>query len=264
MALDHIKETRTTAKYENMKQMITPNKAYLDNYDRIFRPNKKKIFVAVYTNECKQYCDEQFFKMLGKLPANCEINIADNSINTDYVEHGISKRINENDLICEVTYMDTIPREPKESLFQRNVAESVNRLRKDFLKSDCDYFLILESDVIPPDGFLDIMIPCLQKVDAVGALYHRQYGAHSDYIDNPEKAQEFKEEGECLSGCTLYSRKIIEEIPFRFDPNCLGAFPDTIFCFDARQKGFKFGNCQKIICDHLTDSLGLRGQQNLR
>lgn len=222
-----------------------------------------KYFLAVYTNEVKQYADEIFFKYLGNLTyPGQSLHVIDNSLETEYY-----------DRLCRiipeyykkehtVEHLD-IPRDDLTTLFHRNVAKSVRKLQKDFLKSDADYFVTIESDVLVPHNLLELFEEVHDQADIIGGLYYQ--GFHPPEQFSPHH-QQLMETHHALSGCTLYSRKIMEAIPFRWSTENMAAFPDAWICFDANQDGnsFKIANYTKIKCKHLFDQKGGRGHNRLR
>lgn len=222
----------------------------------IFMELKNNFFIAVYTNECKDYCDEEFFENLLKLKNNNYLGIVDNTIGDNYF-----KKLRKLAPTAAIKKVNP-PIEPNSSLFQRNVTESVNSLRDDFLKIGKDYFLIIESDVLPPLDLLnklqesinyldnlDYVIEDVKPWGIIGGLY---YDGFHDY-----NLKGLNKKSHILSGCTLYKRELIEKYPFRYDPDNLGPFPDAWICVDAG-KEYSLWNNHDIICNHLHTKSGTR------
>ena len=46
--------------------------------------SKNKYFIAVYTNECKDYCDEKFFGNLLKIKGDNYLSVVDNTKGDKY------------------------------------------------------------------------------------------------------------------------------------------------------------------------------------
>lgn len=210
-----------------------------------------KIFIGVYTHEVKSYCDKQFFEMLKRLgDTTTRIHIIDNSPNFDYYY-----KLNDNFYRFFYISHIEVSQEPKKTQFLRNVEKSVNKLRDMFLAADFDVFMVIESDVIPPNNVCERMLEYVQKLPknwaALGAKYYKSW--HKVHKIG------FWEVHMCLSGCTMYNREVIKKIPFRWSTENLGAFPDAWWCHDAGEKGYKFYDCD-IECKHLTDpKTGMRG-----
>ena len=214
---------------------------------------KHKFFTAVYTNEVKDYCDIQFFENLYLITGDAPVYVADNTIGTGYhnklKKHFLERRYDN----FRIDHLD-IEEHPKQSQFQRNVFESVNFIRNIYLNNyNSPYFLIIESDVIPPRGLFEQFECAISELDRsepawgiVGAMYYR--GFHNYDFDTRGKFLERTHH--CLAGCTVYKRELIRKYPFRFDPENLGPFPDAFICYDAGSE-FSFWNDHRIKCDHL-------------
>ncbi|MHA1342378.1 MAG: GIY-YIG nuclease family protein [Promethearchaeota archaeon] len=214
-------------------------------------------FIAIYTNECKKYCDQEFFaSLISSNIKNAQVEIVDNSIDLNY-----SKRLSE--ITSYPIHHINVDRTDSKTLFLRNVFESIDKLRELFLRSRCKYFITLESDVIPPLGWLNYFLEGVHKADVIGGIYYP--GFHDD--DMFENPNIFQSTNHVLSGCTLYKRKVIEKIPFRWDKNNLNAFPDALISYDAIRNRNKFilVNYSKIKCRHLTkQGSDSRGLEDLR
>lgn len=222
-----------------------------------------KYFIAIYTNEVKSYADEPLFKRMGELTyPDKTLNVIDNSLGKQYyyrLQQIIPQYYNGPHTIEHLQ----VSRADMRTLFHRNVTESVLKLREKFLASDANYMVIIESDVIPPTNLLELFEEVHDKADIIGGIY---YGGFHEQEDFDPNHNEFVETHHALSGCTLYSRKIIETIPFRWDPEGMHAFPDAWICYDAKRNGnnFSIANYRKIKCQHLWDRDGSRGHNKIR
>ena len=209
---------------------------------------KDKYFIAIYTNEVKDYAKEKFFTPLFSYTQG---GIVDNSTNPDYYKD-LQKITN------LPVYHLSIPYAPRATLFQRNVAESVSYLRDLFLKTDCEYFLVLESDVIVSPTFLEDINNSLSKLPenwgALGCLYYE--GFH-DYAKDG-----LHQTNHVLSGATVYKRAAIEKYPFRWSEENLGAFPDAWWSIDAGTE-FSLWNNHDIKFEHLHTTHGTRYSKDL-
>lgn len=207
-----------------------------------------KFFICTYTNRVKDYCDTEFYDNLHKLSKGHPIFIVDNTIDAgEYA--GRIELLTKHYANFSVNHL-TVPKEPAESQFQRNVAESVNLCRDNFLRSNCDHMIIVESDVLPPHDLLDKFEESAlflegEKWGIVGGIYYM--GFH-DY-----NLQGIVSTHHVLSGCTMYNKELIKETPFRYHPDILGAFPDAWISGDAGNKGYKLWNNHDIICEHLSN-----------
>jgi len=222
-----------------------------------------KFFICSYTNKCKDYCDKQFLDRIKELKGSNPFTIVDNTERIEYV-----RRLRALAPWASIHKVMT-PTKPKNSRFQRNVTESVNYLRELFLASNLPYFLIIESDVIPPKDLLERLKKAIEHLNLrqsgviingesriylnpwgiIGGLYYK--GFHNYELEG------IKQTHHVLSGCTVYKRELIEKIPFRYDPENLGPFPDALISADSG-KEYSLWNDHDIICDHLHAENGTR------
>lgn len=212
-----------------------------------------RYFIAVYTNQVKDYCDEVFFSNLYKVSRGEPVFVIDNT-NGDGYYRKLKNMFAQNGYNnFNVQHLD-VPENPRESLFQRNVCTSVNHLRDIFLnQTELPYFLIVESDIYSPPDLLDKFETCIGTLNSkqpqwgmVGGLYY--HGFH-DYNFN-STATTLERTGHCLSGCTVYKRELVARYPFRYDPSNLKNFPDAHISFDS-SKEYTLWNEHRIKCDHL-------------
>lgn len=223
-------------------------------------------FIAVYTNQVKKYCDQQFFRKLGKatIGRDCWIGIIDNTDDDlEYytrLETNMHEWLGHNNYFIETNYIDPLP---KNTLFLRAVTECVNDLRAEFLESKDDKFIIFESDVIIPPNTLELFERVQYKADIIGGIYY--HGFHSPILFNPCIHQLIPSQ-HILSGCTMYDRKVIERFPFRGEGDTPGEqeFPDSCISQDAIKAGFKLMNYAAIKCQHIEKPDGSgRGMNDL-
>jgi len=217
-----------------------------------------KFFICSYTCSAKSYCDTLFFESLSNFTyQNKIINIIDNSQDITYLNRLNAIRDYFGNLKnCEIKHID-IPYEPKKSLFNRAVVESLLFLQRVFLKSDCDYFVTIESDVIAPPNLLELFCEVLDKADVIGGLYYN----YSQHTKEDYENDDFVFSSGELTGCTCFSRKILEKIKFRQGDD-LSCFPDAYFSKDAIENKLKIGRYRKIKCKHLDDGTGYRGHRD--
>lgn len=212
--------------------------------------NATKFFVVSYTNKVKNYCEVEFFKRFNEIALGHLSLVVDNTPGRDYFEHIVH-------LTPYVAHID-VDREPVGSLFQRNVALSAEFCRQKFLESGADVMVIIESDVIPPGSLLSELDKTITHLGhsegnrpwgIIGGLYYP--GFHDFSLDGLHETQHV------LSGCTAYRRSLLEEHPFRYDPNNLAAFSDAFMSMDAGAK-YTLWNDHSIICRHLAMPNGAR------
>ena len=206
------------------------------------------VFVAVYTNKVKSYCDAEFFNALKENISTDHIYVVDNTS-----DHGVYTSQLKNMIDCKMIVNLDIPEEPTSTKFHRKVTESVTYLRKIFLDSDYKYFLIVESDVIIPPNTIETLVSNIESMPsdtgAIGALYYE--GFHNYSLTGLQGSNHV------LSGCTIYKRDMIEKYPFRWQEDYMVAFPDALNCIDAINE-FKYYNNHDIKCKHAHSSNGSR------
>ena len=217
------------------------------------------MLLATYTNKVKDYCERQFFDRF--LSYEADKIIVDNTAGTDYYHH-LQEIAG-----ADVVHVD-VKREPLKTRFLRNVTESANYIRDYFLDNDYRYLIIIESDVIPPKDLLSLFDDAMYIANfihdvkggknwgAIGGIY---YDGFHDFSKAGEDT--IVEKPHVLSGCTLYKRELLEKHKFRWSYEDIGAFPDAWICHDSPEY-IKY-DYYKIVCDHLKDADGRRGQQKL-
>jgi hypothetical protein len=126
-------------------------------------------------------------------------------------------------------------------------------LRDIFLKSNYQYFGIVESDVIIPPNTIDSLLANIKAMPddtgAVGALYYE--GFHDYNLTGIQYTNHV------LSGCTIYKRAMIQKYPFRWQETYMQAFPDALICLDAINE-FKYYNNHNLKCTHAHSENGSR------
>lgn len=223
--------------------------------------NAHPYFIAVYTNQVKDYCDEEFFSNLHTVSRGAPVHVVDNTSGHAYYQV-LNQLFRKNGYDnFHLLHLD-VPEQPAKSCFQRSVCDSVNHLRNIYLQqTNLPYFLIVESDVIPPADLLDKLDNSMARLNnydtdwgIIGGLYYA--GFH--HYDFDTRSTSLEKINHCLSGCTVYKRSLIEKFPFRYNPADLGPFPDAFICYDAGQE-YSFYNEHQIRCEHLHNTLnGLR------
>jgi hypothetical protein len=220
---------------------------------------RSEYFIGTYTNWCKEYCHEQFFKRLS------EIKRGENAFcfdNTDPDKHDyISDLKDVTDRVgCRWMLFGNTFKKMDDHQFHYNVQDSLLNLRDIFLRTIVPYLLIIESDVIPPADLLDRLDKSIAELPEdwgiLGCLYYDGFHDYSKTgVHNTHHA---------LSGCTVYRREVIERYPFRISEDNWAAFPDAWICHDVNQDGkFKIFNDHDIRCEHLHAENGTRQSKPL-
>ena len=217
--------------------------------------NLNECFIAVYTHECKQYCDVEFFDNLFKSHiGDAQISIIDNTLTLNYydrLQNIVNLYDNKNISVSHVDVSRDDARDARHQ-FLINVTTSLTELRRQFLETDKKYFIIVESDVKPRDkNWLTYFMEVVDQADIIGGLYY--VGFHKQELWDTESLVYLPG---ILSGCTLYKREVIEKFPFRWSIENHGAFCDAWICYDCNIDNmgtgqWRLGNYTKIKCDHL-------------
>jgi hypothetical protein len=204
------------------------------------------VMIGSYIHECKRYCADKFFKkLLESNIGDAQITVIDNSPTTAF-SNELNRKYGKHNI--DITHI-TVPRIDKKTQFHRNITESVNYIRRLFIDGDYDYLVLLESDVIPRDKeWLYYLLEVADRGDIIGGLYYVGFGGHEHLNDDFIGIIPVYH---VLSGCTLYKRDVIANIPFRYDVESLKSFPDALMSIDARALGYTLINYTKVRCDHL-------------
>ena len=217
-----------------------------------------KVFLGIYTCSQKQYCDVKFFNTINNLdPKPDKIFIVDNSIDDDSYADRLK-------YLCKDAEIVHINIKLGKNYIHRTISESANIIRDAFLKSDCDALLIIESDVMPiKHNAIELLSEHLNDYAGIGGIYYK--GFHNDeWFEENYNEFEPLQNTTLLSGCTLYRRDAIQNIPFRYDVSNLGALPDAWMSCDMTLLGYKQANYTKVKCEHLHNELGERGWTELK
>ena len=213
-----------------------------------------KILIGCPTFDGKAYCLDRFLESVKNFDfKNYEFVLVDNSKTEDYFNLLQRKGVN---VIRGKDLGDPV----------KNVVVNRNRLRDYFLEGDFDYFFSLEQDVIAPKDVVDKLIS--HKKDVITGVYYTIYRFQGQpavrpliwaSVENNPKGMRFmsteaKKPGlykikACGLGCLMISRKVIEEVKFRYVENS-GVFDDIWFCKDVSEKGYEIWTDTSIQCDH--------------
>ncbi len=204
---------------------------------------ESELFIGIPTCDIKEYCLKQFIENIRQQP--CNVHIVDNSLSADYfskigqVIDGVS--------VCQCNiYYDYIGSQfDKKATSRERLAVTRNYLRDIFLKSTCQWYLSLESDMLPTEKQIQKLYD--DHTDGViGALMQR---AGSDTVASkridykPGKVAQrynygFGElKGKITKvngihmGMTLIPRVIMERFKFRFEPAVM-QHDDTFWSLD--------------------------------
>lgn len=229
-----------------------------------------KILVGCPTSDYKGYCLKEYIDSVKTLDyRDYDILIADNSESDEYAE-----KIKESGIkVIKMPY--------HENARQRIIA-SRNKIRKEFLKGDYDYFLSLEQDVIPPRDIIQRLLshdkqvvaglyfamqkeslPAGQIINTLRPLVwvtlpdrdkDKMYYLGRKYA---ETSNDFLQVYATGLGCMLISREVMEKIPFRFEGD--SGFDDVYFCQDLEKNNIPLFVDLSVKCKHLIHNWSWEG-----
>lgn len=185
-------------------------------------------------------------------------------------------------ILIAVPCMDLVPSQFAQSLATINrvgecmvafqmgslVYDSRNSLALNAIKSNCDYVLWLDSDMVFPSNILEKLIGGTDKGDIITGVYYRRAKPYSpvllseleigeetkwcDYVDYPQN-ETFEVEG-CGFGCVLVPTKVLIDVYAEYGNMFApinGVGEDLSFCWRARQLGYKIVCDPSIQCGHV-------------
>ncbi len=218
-----------------------------------------KVLVGVPVCNLYEYCFDEFIGNLKNLTySNHEILFVDNSKDDIFFERIKSLNIN----VFKLPYFEKM---------RDRVTGSHNKIREYFLKNNFDYLLILDQDIIPPLDVIERLI--LHKKDAVSALFFGNHNIPNGenrimpfawkfiekegfwgttyYLnDNEISSDSLIEIAFAGMGCILLSKKILNELEFRYDKS-IEAWDDRWLGYDLHRLGFNYYLDPKVKCKHL-------------
>lgn len=260
--------------------------------------DKKKVFVSIPTNVVKRYCQKEFYNNLflavkATTKAEVFVHVCDNSshpngnFNTIQVVElnkmfpaGGMKAYNIEHIKITRDWSKNDPKN-RARLFSKNLNTSIIHSIRDFLKSGYDYFISLESDVVPPPSFIDMFLSDCEKVESqgdkmygIGGIYYKQNNVHKPewFSGTP---QFIKCDQNTLNllvwGVSIFPRSFMQ---FMEDKKY---WEDMLGVYKVKPGMFVDGMCNKrmkdwdinryintaIRCDHLHDNKKQRGLGDL-
>jgi len=233
--------------------------------------NYPRILVAYPTADKKDYCLDEFTDQIRTFtyPAY-DTFCVDNSEDPSHVEKLWERGI-------------PAIHEPINGDFREELARHQNIIRDYFLKGKWDYLMMIESDVFTGEAILDKFVAyaeaskasivtgtyeinreggtlCLTStIDARGVRTEKMLGRTHGYDVMGQGVVPLRKllndpDGRITAtgiGCTLFSREVLEEIPFRVDLKLnKRAFSDTYYFTDAAKAGHEILIDSDLICHH--------------
>lgn len=207
-----------------------------------------KVLVGVVTYEGKDYCWDLFFKNLLNLEyPNYDVLIVDNSKNGKYYRE-LQKRTKKHKNI-------TIARVDRGLSSREAQANSLNYIRNHMLDNDYDYFMSIESDLVPPVDIIERLMS--HKKQVIGSIYligfpdsqsqpprpclfnvrKDKHGKVETFNLPPNVGFTFYGKGVmkvhgCGLGATLIKRDVLEKIKFWYIHDDVIKHSDVLFYMD--------------------------------
>jgi hypothetical protein len=240
-----------------------------------------KILVASPTSINKDYCFDQWIDNVFSFTyPNFDVVMFDNTNDDGKYADEITKRTWDKygkKLIRFKAYNSLKINGVKINSLCTKLALSHNDCRDFFLGKNYDYLLHLESDIFPPKDVIERLL--YHKKNIIGAGYHIYDGIkrtllvykHLELAPNKVTAKVSTPDddilimnGDCIKvaqiglGCTLLSRKLLEKIKFRYEPEN-PSYPDTFFSNDCHHIGVPIYCDTSFICRHENRTWGIIG-----
>lgn len=242
----------------------------------------KKVLVCCPTSGHKNYCFEDWIEnVLNFTYPNYKIRLFDNTDDAGINASNLNKFVGymHGDIGDKFHAESTIL---KHNLKTKSVIAKMcfshNDCREFALKNDYDYMLHLESDVFPPADVIERLM--FHRKNIVGGLYYIDEGINrkamvmeklelsknnittfpSSYYGGEIRLfdGEIKRVAQIGLGCVLISKKALERIVFRYEPQ-RNAHPDTYFSEDCEMKNIPIHLDSSVVCRHENQSWGLYG-----
>ncbi len=212
-----------------------------------------KVLVGIVTYEGKDYCWDLFFNNLLNLEyPNLEFLIVDNSSSSKYYKE-LSKRVKKYENF-------SVARVDRGISSREAQANSLNYIRDYFLANDFDYFMSIESDLIPPVDIVQRLMS--HGKDVIGSIYLIGFPDSSSQPPRPCLFQTVKQKDGvartinldpalgfgffgrgvqqihgCGFGATLMKKNILEQFKFWYIHDDVIKHSDVLFYMDLHNAG---------------------------
>jgi len=149
----------------------------------------------------------------------------------------------------------------------KGIGEHRNVLVKDFLKGDCDYLVMIDSDNPPPTNFLDLIdldkevigLPTPINMDYIQGITNVCWNIFKeDGLPVKEKGEGLQEVNAVGSGVIIIRRDVLEKVEHPFttirnadDLRIVGT--DLAFCQRCKEKGIKIWTHWDYKCSHFKE-----------
>lgn len=153
---------------------------------------------------------------------------------------------------------------------EKPISYNRNKIVKDFLsKPEYDYLMMIDSDIIPPLNYLDLVDfdkdiisgVCFAYIDnhiiPLVMEYNKNTNEKPFVVKSFEGTEGLVEIDVCGTGAMIIKREVLEKVkaPFlnRYDENGIKTMGlDFSFCDKAKKEGFKVWCHLDFICSHWT------------
>ena len=226
-----------------------------------------KVLIGVVTYEGKDYIWDKFWKNLTQLSyPNFDVMIVDNSATKNYYHQLKKKKTKGFDRV-------TVAHVNRGQTSREAQAKSLNKIRKKALDEGYDYFLSIESDLLPPKDIIERLI--CHRVGVVGCIYLIGYegsknqpprpclfgvrrdrtGLVKTFNYPPKEGFGFFGNGlqqihGCGIGTTLIRREILEKFKFWYHLEPPVKHSDVLFYMDLHNHGYPAYVDTDIIIPH--------------
>jgi len=207
-----------------------------------------KVLVGVTTYEGKDYIWKEFYANLLKLSyPNFEILIVDNTRNDKYYRKLLKR--------TKKDFNVRVVRVERGENSRVAHANSLNKIREVVLSEGYDYFMSIESDLLPPSDIIERLMS--YKKEVVGCLYQIGFNGSEtqpprpclfevDRLPNGDMSTKNLSPSEgyscfgmgvrqihgCGLGCTLISRSLLDKFPFWYYLEDKIKHSDVLFYLD--------------------------------
>lgn len=225
-----------------------------------------KVLLGIVVYDGKQYIWDKFWANVRNLSyPNLDIVVVDNSRTKKFY----SKLKRDNKHVKNARFYHV-----NRGFTSREAqAKSLNKIRSILLDEGYDYFMSIESDLIPPRDVIERLMS--HNVDVIGSMYLIGYedsktqvprpclfgvevkpnGTVGTFNFPPEKGFAFFGNGlvpihGCGIGCSLISRKIMERFRWWYDLNEPVKHSDVLFYMDLHNQGIQVYLDSNMIIPH--------------
>ena len=224
-----------------------------------------KVLVGIVTYEGKDYIWDKFINNIKSLTyPNFDVMIVDNTKDKKYYNK-LNRRLKDTDIIIKHVNRGDTSREAQ--------ARSLNTIRDYFLENNYDYFMSIESDLIPPRDIIQRLMrhnklvvgtiyligfhysktqpprPCLfsvrKKKNGSGEMETYNIPNGFDYFGNGL----VKIHG-CGIGCVLIDKSILQKVKFWYHLDPPVKHSDVLFYMDLHNMGIPVYIDSDLIIPH--------------